>query len=98
MSLLFGKRKTIIDTNSKEECERKEALLRKAGIRTNSWQTEAFPVLGGAHMKTADWAGSRPENKDDERIVYHIEVRESDQYRAMKVLMDDAGVPADGSV
>ncbi len=41
-------------------------------------------------MKTSDWQGLKDKNKDDERIVYHLEVAEADQYRAMKLLMGDA--------
>lgn len=38
-------------------------------------------------MKTADWSGKRYVNHDDVRVVYHLEVAQKDQYRAMKVLM-----------
>ena len=47
-----------------------------------------------AKEKTLKNAGIRSnlkdKNKDDERIVYHLEVAEADQYRAMKLLMGDA--------
>ena len=62
---LFKKKFTLLNTNSQEELDRKQKLLNDAGIRTNTWDTNPFPVLGGAHMKTADWSGKRPEMKDD---------------------------------
>ena len=54
MFFLFTKRVTLAD-GGKEEIARKEKLLNDAGIRTNSWSTGAPVVLGGPHMKTADW-------------------------------------------
>ncbi len=89
---LFKRRVTLLDTGSEAELRRKEQLLKDAGIHTNTWETAPFPVLGGPHMKTADWSGKRPENKDDQRIVYHLEVWKKDQYEAMKILMEDGGV------
>ena len=91
MFFLFKKKVKLFDTNSKEVLERREKLLRDAGIRTNSWTTEAFPMLGGPHMKPADWEG-KPENKDEQRTVYHLEVLAADQYKAMKLLMEEGGV------
>ncbi len=92
MFFFLKKKVKLLDTSSKDELQRKTKLLRDAGIRTNDWATEAFPVLGGAHMKTADWAGTKPENKDDQRIIYHLEVAKEDQYKAMKLLMENEGV------
>ena len=43
-------------------------------------------------MKTADWQGRGDRNKDDQRITWHLEVAEADQYRAMKLLMDADGL------
>lgn len=88
---LFCKRVTLAD-GSKEEITRKEKQLSEAGIKTNSWSTGAPVVLGGPHMKTADWADGHYVNHDDERVVYHLEVAQKDQYRAMKVLMGDDAV------
>ncbi len=88
---LFCKRVTLAD-GSKEEITRKEKQLNEAGIKTNSWSTGAPVVLGGPHMKTADWADGHYVNHDDERVVYHLEVAQKDQYRAMKVLMGDDAV------
>ena len=42
-------------------------------------------------MKTADWSGKRPEMKDDQRVIHHLEVAAVDQYKAMKILMEDGG-------
>lgn len=89
MLWLFTRKVKLFDTKDREQLEAREKLLRNAGIRTNSWSTEEPPVLGGAHMKTADWQGKGDHNKDDQRITYHLEVAEADQYRAMKVLMDE---------
>lgn len=86
MFFLFTKRVTLAD-GGKEEIARKEKMLHDAGIRTNSWSTGAPVVIGGPHMKTADWSGKRYVNHDDVRVVYHLEVAQKDQYRAMKVLM-----------
>ncbi len=94
---IFSKRVHLLDTGNKEELERKERLLNDAGIRTNSWETNPFPPLDGPHMKSADWAGKRHEYKDDQRIVYHLEVLEKDQYEAMKILMEDSGMDLSGS-
>lgn len=88
---LFKKKFTLLNTNSLEELDRKQKLLNDAGIRTNTWDTNPFPVLGGAHMKTADWSGKRPEMKDDQRVIHHLEVAAVDQYKAMKILMEDGG-------
>lgn len=88
---LFCKRVTLAD-GSKEEITRKEKQLNEAGIKTNSWSTGAPVVLGGPHMKTADWADGHYVNHDDERVVYHLEVAQKDQYRAMRVLMGDDAV------
>lgn len=94
MFFLFTKRVTLAD-GGKEEIARKEKLLNDAGIRTNSWSTGAPVVLGGPHMKTADWAGKHYVNHDDERVVYHLEVAKKDQYHAMKVLMGEDAVLGD---
>ncbi|MDD5940319.1 MAG: hypothetical protein PUC46_06025 [Lachnospiraceae bacterium] len=88
MFFIFKKKVKLFDTSSKDVAERREQILKKAGIRSNVWSTEAFPVIGGPHMKTADWAGSKPEFKDDQRVVWHLEVAQEDQYRAMKILME----------
>ncbi len=89
--ILLGRKVTLLDTNNKAELERKEKQLRDAGIKTNSWQTDSQPVIGcGAHMKPGDWSGKRAENKDEQRIVYHLEVKAADQYKAMKVLMGES--------
>ncbi len=90
MIWLFAKKVKLFDTNSLDDLHAKEKTLKNAGIRSNSWSTQEPPVLGGAHMKTSDWQGLKDKNKDDERIVYHLEVAEADQYRAMKLLMGDA--------
>lgn len=87
---LFKKKVTLADTNSKEEVEKKAELLKEAGIRSHIWATESQPVIGcGAHMKPADWSGKKPENKDDQRIIWHLEVAQEDQYKAMKLLMGE---------
>lgn len=92
---LFCKRVTLAN-GSKEEIDRKEKLLKDAGIKTNSWSTGAPVVLGGPHMKTADWADGHYVNHDDERVVYHLEVAKKDQFRAMKLLMgEDAALGED---
>lgn len=83
---------TLLDTKDKAELERKENLLKAAGIKTNSWSTEQPPVIGGPHMKPQDWQSVTDHNKDNERIVYHLEVAKDDQYKAMKILLEDGGV------
>ncbi len=92
MFWMFKKKVTLLDTTSKKELDRKEKLLKDAGIKTNSWSTEAFPVIGGPHMKPADWQSLGDRNKDDERSLYHLEVAAEDQYKAMKILLEDGGV------
>lgn len=95
MLFLFARKTTLLNTNSREELDRKEKLLKDAGIRVNTWATEELPVLGGAHMKIADWQSLKDRNKDAQRVVYHLEVARKDQYRAMKLLMGDAALPED---
>ncbi len=92
MFTLFKKKSTLIDTSNKEELLRKEQLLKDAGIWTNWWSTAPFTPIDGPHMKNGDWAGKRPQNKDDQRMVYHLEVLEKDKYEAMKILLEDGGV------
>ena len=92
MLWIFTKKVKLFDTKDKALAAAREKLLRDAGIRTNCWTTEEPPVLGGAHMKTADWQGRGDRNKDDRRITWHLEVAEADQYRAMKLLMDADGL------
>ena len=87
---LFTKRVTLAD-GSKEEIDRKEKLLRDAGIRTNSWFTSGALVISGPQMKTADWADGHYVNHEEERRVYHLEVAQKDQYRAMRILMGEEG-------
>ena len=92
MLWIFTKKVKLFDTKDTALAAAREKLLRDAGIRTNCWTTEEPPVLGGAHMKTADWQGRGDRNKDDQRITWHLEVAEADQYRAMKLLMDADGL------
>lgn len=92
MFFIFKPKVTLLDTKDKAELDRKEQLLKDAGIRTNSWSTEQPPVIGGPHMKPQDWQSVTDHNKDDERIVYHLEVAKDDQYKAMKILLEDGGV------
>lgn len=87
---LFEKKVKLFESKDKAAVQRREKLLRENGIKAHSWETEAFPVLGGAHMVTADWAGKKPEMKRDQRTVWNLEVPAKDQYRAMKILMDEA--------
>ena len=89
---LFKKKVKLLDTGSPEELDRKKKLLNDAGIWTNDWTTEAFPMLGGPHVKPADWSDGKPVNKDELRTIYHLEVLEADQYKAMKLLLEDGGV------
>jgi hypothetical protein len=95
MIWLFAKKVKLLDTNNLETLHAKVKILKDAGIRSNTWSTQEPPVLGGAHMKTSDWQGVKDHNKDDERVVYHLEVAEADQYRAMKLLM--GGAAQDGN-
>lgn len=88
MFFLFTKRVTLAD-GSKSEIARKEKLLNDAGIRTNSWSTSGAVAIDGPHMKAADWSGKHYVNHDEERLIYHLEVAQKDQYRAMKVLMGE---------
>ncbi len=89
---IFKKKVKLIDTGDEQDLNRRAKLLNDAGIWTNTWETNPFPMLGGPHMKPADWNSENPGNKDDERIVYHLEVLAKDQYKAMKLLMEDGGV------
>ncbi|WP_130838593.1 hypothetical protein [Lachnoclostridium sp. Marseille-P6806] len=93
MFFLFAKKVTLVNTNSKKELKEKEEKLRAAGIRVNTWATEELPVMGGAHMKSADWQHLGDRNKDDQRIVYHLEVAAKDQYRAIELLLGGAEPP-----
>lgn len=85
---LFTKRVTLAN-GTKTEIAAKEKQLQDAGIKTNSWCTDAPVVIGGPHMNTSDWAGKHYENHDEERKVYHLEVAAKDQYKAMKILMGE---------
>lgn len=96
MFFLFKPKVTLFDTKDKAELNRKESLLKAAGIRTNTWSTEQPPVIGGPHMKPQDWQSVKDHNKDQERIVYHLEVARDDQYKAMKILLEDGGVDLSG--
>ncbi len=89
---LFKKKVTLFDEGSKEVLDRKEKLLHDAGIWTNTWSTFPAPVIGGPHMKSQDWSGKKYENKDEQRVIYHLEVLAADQYKAMKLLLEDGGV------
>lgn len=88
---LFEKKVKLFQSKDRKEVQRREELLKANGIRAHSWETEAFPALGGAHMVAADWAGKKPEMKRDERTIWNLEVPEKDQFRAMKILMEADG-------
>ncbi|HCW22722.1 MAG TPA: hypothetical protein DGX96_03385 [Lachnospiraceae bacterium] len=94
---LFRKKVTLVNTNRKEEMESKKKLLADAGLWVHTWETEPVPVTGqGAGLRPSDWAGKTMVNKDEQRIVYHLEVLKDDQYQAMKILMEADGVDLQG--
>lgn len=97
MLWLFTKKVKLFDTSSKVDLDRREKLLNDAGIRTNVWETGAPVVIGGPHMKTSDWNSLTDHNKDDERVVYHLEVAQEDQYKAMNILLADSRESAEGT-
>lgn len=88
----FEKKVKLFESKDKTEVQRRADLLTSHGIKAHLWETEAFPALGGAHMVAADWAGKKPEMKRDERTVWNLEVPAKDQYKAMKILMDEQGL------
>lgn len=94
---LFKRKVTLVNTNQKEEVDKKKKILEDAGIWVHTWETEPVPVTGqGAGMRPADWSGKTMVNKDDQRIVYHLEVEKDSQYQAMKLLMEADGVDLKG--
>ena len=90
---LFKQKTTLVNTSDKGLVEKKKAQLQQAGIWVHTWETEPVPVTGqGAGMRPSDWSGKTLVNKDNQRVVYHLEVLADDQYQAMKILMESDGV------
>ena len=86
-------RRAVDELVSKGLVEKKKAQLQQAGIWVHTWETEPVPVTGqGAGMRPSDWSGKTLVNKDNQRVVYHLEVLADDQYQAMKILMESDGV------
>ncbi|SEA26769.1 hypothetical protein SAMN02745687_02338 [Lachnospiraceae bacterium NK3A20] len=86
---LFEKKVKLLETKDRAAIDHMVQVLAEHGIRAHIWETEAFPVLGGAHMVAADWAGEKPVMKRDERTVWNLEVPKKVRYKAMKILMED---------
>lgn len=90
---LFKKKVTIVDTKSQADAERIEKTLSDAGVWVHSWEEYPKPVLGGAHMKTADWADNKlmQKSKDGERVIYHIDILAEETGKA-KLALENSGL------
>lgn len=88
---LFKKKVTIVDTKNKEEADRVEKMLKDGGVWVHSWEEYPKPVMGGAHMKTADWADNRllQKSKDGERVIYHLDILAEETGKARQILSND---------